>query len=80
MHFSNDSNNFRNRKYIDCMEMEFKNMFRAYHTYISYRNKLLKELTINEEQKEEIKAIDERFVENLNRSYKRVNREDFKLK
>ena len=80
MHFSDNPDNFRNRQYIDNMKMEFKHTFRAYFKYISYRNKLLNELTIDEEQKEEIKSIDERFIKNINRAYKRINKENFKIK
>lgn len=78
MHFSDDPNNFRNKRYIDFMEEEFKNMFNAYHKYISYRNKLLKELTTNEEQREQIKKIDEKFINNLDISYKKVHKDSFK--
>ena len=74
IYFSDAPNNFRNIKYIECMEEEFKKMFRAYHKYISYRNKLLYELTLNSEQRERMEEIDERFVKNLKRASKRIER------
>lgn len=77
MHFSDNPNNFRNKKYMDCMEEEFKKMCRAYYRYISYRNKLLKELTTNEEQREKIKKVDQKMVEYIDRFYKRVHKEEF---
>lgn len=79
MHISNDTNNFRNQKYIQNMETEFKNMFNAYFKYISYRNKLLKELTVTDEQRKHIRDIDRKFVKNVNKAKKRVEKEDFKV-
>lgn len=77
MHFSKDTNNFRNEQYIENMEQEFLHMFRAYHKYISYRNKLLKELTISEEQQKKIIEIDQRFIYEIKRANKRINKDDF---
>ena len=74
MHYSNDATNFRNEQYIENMEMEFKNMFRAYHKYVSYRKKLLEELTISLEQRGKIKEIDQRFIRNLKRVNQRVKK------
>ena len=79
MHISNDSNNFRNKKYLAEMDNEFKNMIRAFHKYISYRNKLLHELTMSDEDKIEFKRIDDKFIRNLNKSYDRIQKEDFKI-
>ena len=72
MHISNDPSNFRNKKYLAEMENEFKNMFRAFHKFMSYRRKLLYELTMSDEDKIEFDRIDEKFVRNLNRSYDRI--------
>lgn len=77
MHISNDPNDFRNKKYLAEMENEFKNMMRAFHKYISYRNKLLNELTMSDEDKIEFEKIDAKFVRNLNKSYERIQNEDF---
>ncbi len=74
MHYSNDSTNFRNKQYIENMEMEFKNMFRAYHKYISYRKKLLEELNVSQEQRMQIEEIDQRFIKNLKRVNRRVQK------
>ncbi len=79
MHISKDTHNFRNQKYIQHMETEFKNMFNAYFKYISYRNKLLKELTVTDEQREHIREIDKKFVKNVKRAKKRVDKDDFKV-
>lgn len=77
MHISNDPNDFRNKKYLAEMENEFKNMMRAFHKYISYRNKLLNELTMSDEDKIKFEKIDAKFVRNLNKSYERIQNEDF---
>lgn len=78
MHISNDVNNFRNEKYLNELELNFKKMFRAYHRYIAYRNKLLKELTLSENQKQTLAKIDEKFIRNVNVVTKRVTKDDFK--
>lgn len=78
MHKSNDENNFRNKVYLNNMNQEFLNMFRAYHKYISYRNKLLKELTMSKEDKEIMLEIDKKFCKNIKKAESRVNKDDFK--
>lgn len=79
MHFSNDPNNFRNKKYLAEMEDEFRNMNSAFHRYISYRNKLLHELTMSDEDKTEFDKIDEKFIRNLSRAYNRIQNDDFSI-
>ncbi len=49
-------------------------MFRAYHKYVSYRKKLLEELTISLEQRGKIQEIDQRFIRNLKRVNQRVKK------
>ena len=78
MHISNDTTNFRNDKYLQELELNFKQMFRAYYRYIAYRNKLLNELTLSNEQKIVLSEIDRKFVKNVNIASKRVNKDDFK--
>ena len=53
-------------------------MFRAYYRYIAYRNKLLNELTLSNEQKIVLSEIDRKFVKNVNIASKRVDKDDFK--
>ena len=53
-------------------------MFRAYHRYIAYRNKLLNELTLSKEDKAALQKIDKKFCTNIDRSRKRIDKEDFK--
>lgn len=77
MHISNDPSNFRNKKYLAEMENEFKNMFRAFHKFMSYRHKLLHELTMSDEDITEFAKINDKFVRNLNRSYERIQKDDF---
>lgn len=77
MHFSDDPNNFRNERYLAECDAEFKNMFRAYHKYIAYRNKLRNELTMSDEQRAELHEIDVRFTKNVRRAYKRIQQDDF---
>lgn len=77
MHKSDNSSNFRNEQYINNMDIEFKRMFRAYHKYIAYRNKLLNELTLNEEQIKKIHKIDVKFCKNISKANIRINKEDF---
>ena len=79
MHKSNDPNNFRNKKYINEMDKQFKTMFRSYHKYISYRNKLLNELTLNEEDINEMKNIDSKFKKNIEKAANRIKKEDFNV-
>jgi len=78
MHFSSDENNFRNKRYLNEMEKEFKLMFRAYHKYISYRNKLKNELTMSKENIDEMNKIDKKFCKNIKIASKRIEKEDFK--
>ena len=77
MHISNNENNFRNKKYLTEADKEFKRMFRAYHKYISYRNKLKNELTMSKEDEQELRTLDEKFVKNISLAYKRIKRGDF---
>lgn len=77
MHISNNENNFRNKKYLAEADKEFKRMFRAYHKYISYRNKLKNELTMSKEDEKELQTLDEKFVKNISLAYKRIKRGDF---
>lgn len=77
MHISNDPNDFRNKKYLAEMENEFKNMFRAFHKFMSYRHKLLHELTMSDEDITEFARINDKFVRNLNKSYERIQKDDF---
>ena len=77
MHKSSNPNNFRNKKYIQEMDKQFKTMFRSYHKYIAYRNKLLNELTLNEEDKNILDSIDLKFKKNMERASKRIQKEDF---
>lgn len=77
MHYSDDSSNFRNERYLAECDREFKNMFRAYHKYVSYRNKLLNELTMSEEQRKKLLLLDVRFKKNVERAHGRVQKEDF---
>ena len=78
MHLSDDTNDFRNEQYLKELELNFKQMFRAYHRYIAYRNKLLNELTLSNEQKIVLDRIDKKFIRNVNIASKRVNKDDFK--
>ncbi len=78
IYISSNPDNFRNFKYLDKMEEEFKTMFRAYHKYMSYRSKLLNELTMDEQQCKRVSDIDAKFVKNLKRASKRIQKEDFK--
>lgn len=77
MHIANDPSNFQNKKYLAEMENEFKNMFRAFHKFMSYRHKLLHELTMSDEDITEFAKINDKFVRNLNRSYERIQKDDF---
>lgn len=77
MHISNDTNDFRNKKYLDEMQKNFILMFNAYHRYIAYRNKLLKELTMSDSDKDILASIDKKFTKNINKAKERVNKDDF---
>jgi len=77
MFFSDDSNNFRNTQYLNEMNTQYLAMFRAYHKYIAYRNKLRNELTMSNEQKKAMSIIDAKLKKNLKRAALRVEKEDF---
>ena len=77
MHYSDDENNFRNKEYLNQMQTEFLVMFRAYHKYIAYRNKLLNELTMSDDNKVELNAIDKKFCKNIKLAERRINKDDF---
>lgn len=84
MHHSDDINNFRNKKYIEECAKNEKEFARSFHKYIAYRNKLLNELTLSEEQKKELADIDRKFGNNMLRNYRIAKKdglfEDEKLK
>lgn len=77
MHRSRNQDNFRNDDYLNEMAKEYRRMCRAYHKYISYRNKLLKELYLNNEQISDLNSIDIKFCKQIERSRKRIEKEDF---
>ena len=77
MHISNDTNDFRNKKYLDEMQKNFILMFNAYHRYIAYRNKLLKELTMSDSDKDILASIDKKFTKNINKANERISKDDF---
>ena len=59
------------------MEKEFKRTFRAYHKYIAYRNKLLHELTMSEDDKERMLQLDRKFKKNIKKASNRVDKDDW---
>ena len=63
--FSHDPNNFRNARYLNEIHEQYLAMFRVYHKYIAYRNKLRNELTMSNEQKEVLSKIDVKFIKNI---------------
>ena len=77
MHISNDTNDFRNKKYLEDLRREYLNMFRAYHRYISYHNKLCKELTLSNEDIILMNDIDKDFCEDIRRAERRIHKDDF---
>lgn len=77
MHKSNDENNFRNKLYIEEMNKNFILMFNAYHKYIAYRNKLLKELTMSDDDNLKLDIIDKKFRKNIKLAERRINKDDF---
>lgn len=77
MHKSSDTKNFRNQKYLENMEQEFKRMFRAYHKYLAYRNKLRNELALSDNDVEQLNFLDQKFIKNINKAEKRIQKEDF---
>lgn len=77
MHYSDDENNFRNKRYLGECERNFKRMFSSYHVYISYRNKLLNELTMKQEEREELKVFDRKMAKNLLSAYSTLKEKGF---
>ncbi len=77
MHYSNNENNFRNKQYLELMDKEFKRMFRAYHKFIAYKNKLENELTLSVEDKKELDHIKSKFKRNVLIATKRISKDDF---
>lgn len=68
MHRSDDPNNFRNERYLQECKRNFLEMFRSYHRYTSYRNKLRNELTMTDEQRERLEDLDRRMAKNMRRT------------
>lgn len=77
MHFSDDENNFRNRRYLDACEHHFKKMFASYYVYMSYHGKLTDELTMKQEEREELKELDRKVVKNLMSAYELMKKKGF---
>ena len=77
MYISNDKNNFRNEAYLKEMDKEFKRMFRAFHKYIAYRNKLMNELTMSEDDVQTMLRLDKKFVSNSRVVGRRIKKADF---
>ena len=78
MYYSNDENNFRNKVYLEELNKNFMLMFNAYHRFISYRNKLLNELTMSETDKVEFQKVTDKFLRNSYRLLRRIEKDDFK--
>lgn len=70
MHHSTDPNNFRNSKYLDECKAKSKAMITYFHQYISYRTKLKEELTMSDEQKNELDKIDYKLGKNILRVFR----------
>ncbi|MCM1505830.1 MAG: hypothetical protein NC177_01665 [Ruminococcus flavefaciens] len=77
MHFSDDENNFRNRRYLDAGRRNLMRMFSGFNLYISYRHKLTKELTMKTEEREELKELDRKLVKNFMSYYSFMKRNGF---
>ena len=77
MNYSDNENNFRNKKYLENMDKEFKRTFRAYHKFIAYKNKLENELTLSDEDKIVLDNLKKRYKKNIEMAHKRVNKNDF---
>ena len=77
MHISKDVNDFRNDKYLTELRREYLNMFRAYHRFIAYRNKLLNELTLSTEDKDRLIKIDKDFCLDVIKAERRIHKDDF---
>lgn len=72
MHHSDNPNNFRNQKYLDeCTENRW-DIGRSVCRYASYRDKLVNELTMSEEQKKELAKLDNGVAKNIIWMYKYI--------